>query len=123
MNGDIQATEVTATSDVRYKTAITPLDGALETVLQLRGVNYQWRQDEYPAMHFHPGIQIGMIAQEVEAVVPELVSTGQDGYKSLNYNKLPALLVEAIKAQQARFEAQDERIRQLEDLVDRLLEQ
>lgn len=87
-------------SDKRLKRNIEPLDDSLNKVLELRGVSYEWRSDEFPEMGFTEGTQIGLIAQEVETIIPELVSTKDNGYKALSYEKLGAVLVEAIKEQQ-----------------------
>ena len=73
-------------------------------MLQLRGVDFEWNKDKFPERSFNEGVQIGFVAQEVESVLPELVYTADDGYKSLNYSNLTAVLVEAIKALQKRVE-------------------
>lgn len=100
VNGNILATgDVTAYSDIRVKENVEQLDGALAAVLQLRGVTYTkiGSQEE--------GRQLGLIAQEVERVVPEVVKTHQDGIKSLAYANLVALLIEAVKEQQQQIAA------------------
>ncbi|MBN1213746.1 MAG: tail fiber domain-containing protein [candidate division Zixibacteria bacterium] len=101
-------------SDQRWKKNIAPLDNALGSVRQLRGVSYEWRQDEFSDMNFPGGRQLGFIAQEVEAVVPEVVHTAEDGYKSIDYAKLIALLTEAVKTQQAQIDNLNARIAELE---------
>jgi len=63
----------------------------------LRGVNYKWRADDYPEMNFEDGVQLGVIAQEIEAVFPEVVQTDNAGYKSVEYSHLVPALIEAIK--------------------------
>ena len=80
-------------SDERLKDNIQVIDGALEKVSKLRGVEFDWNdnQDTYE------GHDIGVIAQDVEAVAPELVQTRDDGYKAVKYEKLTALLIEAVK--------------------------
>ena len=88
-------------SDVRFKTAVQTLSHALDRVLRLRGVTYQWK----PELHRDPRPQIGFIAQEVEAVLPELVSTDEQGFKSVAYANAVPVLVEAIKEQQQQLEA------------------
>jgi hypothetical protein len=79
-------------SDQRLKQNIQPLENSLAKVAQLRGVRFEWKDKAQDA-----GTQIGMIAQEVESVFPELVSTDSEGYKSLAYDKMTAVLIEAIK--------------------------
>ncbi len=84
-------------SDERWKKNIEPLVNSLEKVDQLQGVSYDWRIDEYPDQGFIEGKQIGLIAQDVEEVIPEIVHTNDEGYKSISYEKLTAVLVEALK--------------------------
>ena len=80
-------------SDERLKDNIQVIDGALEKVSQIKGVEFDWndKQDVYE------GHDIGVIAQDVEAVAPEIVETREDGYKAVKYEKLTALLIEAVK--------------------------
>jgi len=75
-------------------------DAQRYTLRELRGINFNWKDDAQ-----NTDIQIGLIAQEVEKVLPELVSTDSEGYKSIAYGKLTAVLVEAIKEQQRQIEA------------------
>ena len=85
------------TSDRRWKTNIEPINGALGTLEQLQPVNFDWRRDEFPNKHFPEGKQIGFIAQEVEKVLPNIVETDNEGYKSVSYQSVIPLLVEAVK--------------------------
>jgi len=95
VNGNITASgTVTATSDERLKTNIKTIDNALEKVLSIRGVEYD-RID----LEEH---QIGVIAQEIEKIIPEVVYG--DETKSVAYGNLVGLLIEAIKEQQERIE-------------------
>jgi len=83
------------------------VSAALETVRQLRGVTFNWREDsEHRIGKVPEKKQIGMIAQEVEAVVPDAVHTALDGYKGVNYQSLTGLFIEAIKDQQSQIEQQ-----------------
>ena len=97
-------------SDIRWKKNVQSLPNSLDMVTRLRGVNYEWRQDEFPEMNFPEGQRIGLIAQEVEKVIPELVNTAADGYKSVEYANLVAVLIEAIKEQQKQIEELERRI-------------
>jgi hypothetical protein len=81
----------THSSDARLKHDIKKLDGSLEKILKLRGVNYVLNTDPEKSK------QIGFIAQEVEPLFPEVVKTDKDGYKSMVYANLLAPLVEAFK--------------------------
>jgi hypothetical protein len=87
-------------SDQRLKQNIQPLENSLAKVEQLRGVSFEWKDKAQDA-----GTQVGMIAQEVETVLPELVSTDSEGYKSLAYDKMTAVLVEAVKELKAQNDA------------------
>jgi hypothetical protein len=62
-------------SDIRWKKNITGLDDNLNKIIQLKGIRYDWKKDEFPDQGFETGTQIGLIAQEVEKIFPELVRT------------------------------------------------
>jgi len=89
--------EITSCSDSHFKQNITPLQNSMENILKLQGVNYFWKTKEFPERNFNDKKQIGLIAQEVEKILPELVFTDKNGYKSVDYSKLTPILVEAIK--------------------------
>jgi hypothetical protein len=82
-------------SDARLKKDVRPLEGALETLLALRGVSYEYRDPE--AIHELPGRRIGFIAQEVEEVLPDWVDEGENGFKRLTIRGFEALAVEALR--------------------------
>ena len=104
-------------SDMRWKQNVSPISQALEKVAGLRGVHFQWRVNEFPDMAFEEGANIGFIAQEVEGVIPELVDTAKDGYKSVQYANMIPLLVEAIKELKQDNEALQEKLARLEAKV------
>jgi hypothetical protein len=110
--------ELRGTSDARYKKNIEPITEALETVLKLNGVTYDWRQDEFPNMGFNDLRQVGLIAQELEEVFPHVVRTNEEGYKSVTYANMVALLIEAIKDQQKVIDGQQEEITALKAMQD-----
>jgi hypothetical protein len=87
--GTLFATDFDSTSDERLKKNIKPIEGALDKVTKLVGVEFDWVNTDKKS--------IGVIAQQVEEVVPELVHTNSKGYKSVSYGNLAALLIEAIK--------------------------
>ncbi len=87
-------------SDVRRKRDITSFGSGLDTVLKLRGVRFRWNSDEDDTQP-----QVGVIAQEIEEHLPELVTEGPDGLKAVAYAGLVAPMIEAIKEQQAQIEA------------------
>ena len=102
-----------AGSDERWKQNITPLTGSLDKITQLNGVSFSWKTNEYPEHKFIDGTQVGLIAQEVEEVIPELVRTNDDGYKGISYEKLVPYLVEGMKEQQKMIEKLQEEIAEL----------
>jgi len=114
VNGDITAVSVTETSDARFKRNILPVIDATSRVRALQGVTFDWNQEDWPDRVFETGSQIGLIAQDVEVVVPEVVDVGDDGFYSVAYAKLVPLLIEAIKEQQAIIESQQDRLAALE---------
>jgi len=112
-NGDIIGTygNYHVSSDIRNKENIVTIPDALSKVLNLRGVNFTWKDGSDGGT-----LQMGMIAQEAELVVPEIVHTVDDAMKtkSIEYPFLTALLVEAIKDQQVEIEKLKVRIDALE---------
>jgi len=114
VNGEIKAPTITETSDERMKRDVAPIHDALLLVAGLQGVSFDWDREAWPDRNFGTGRQIGLIAQDVEQVVPEVVRHDDDGYYSLAYSKLVPLLIEAVKEQQALIVAQNERIAALE---------
>lgn len=104
--GGIKANSIEGPSDVRFKKNIKPLQNSLSKITSLNGYNYEWRNDEFPSKNFNKGIDIGLIAQEVEKVYPEVVFTANDEMqsKSIDYSKLVPALVESIKELKAEVE-------------------
>ena len=100
VNGRLKTNGINELSDKRYKKNIEVLTEALAKVEKLRGVSYDWKTEEFPNKNFEAKHQIGLIAQELELVFPELVNTDVEGYKSVDYSKLVAVLIEAVKEQQ-----------------------
>ena len=84
-------------SDIRYKKNIQPLQNSLSKVLLLNGVSYYFKKEEFKDKNFTNDKQVGLIAQEVEKIFPELVQTDAQGFKSIDYAKLTPVLVEAVK--------------------------
>ena len=108
--GDMTAAgNVTAYSDIRLKEEIEPLQGSLDKLLGLNGVSFRWK--DLPDVVGHPGQKdFGIIAQEVEQVFPEVIhespheSPEGDAYKTVAYDKLVPVLIEAIKELKAEIE-------------------
>lgn len=123
VNGTIKANNVSETSDIRLKRDVTPLNNSLQKVLKLRGVNYYWKSEEeiktvlgtHEKCQYPETKQVGVIAQEVEEVVPEVVATDAKGFKSVDYSKLVPVLIEAIKEQQNEIEELKKMVEELKN--------
>jgi len=89
-----------ALSDYRLKESVQTIQHALETIMHLRGVEFQWVDKS----KFDQKKHIGFIAQEVEPYLPEVVNKSSDGVYSLDYASITAILLEAIKQQQYQIE-------------------
>ena len=109
--GEIRATnEITAyfSSDARLKENVQVISNPIEIVNQIRGVRFDWTDEHIQKRGGEDGFfvrkhDIGVIAQEIEAVLPELVATRDDGYKAVKYEKIVPLLIEVVKAQQLQI--------------------
>ena len=100
VNGKMYATKFITSSDARLKTDIRPLNNALDTVLSLQGKQYRLIDEAVNQT------DIGLIAQDVEKVLPQIVTQSEDGYKAIDYQSLTAVLIEAMKEQQGQFTAE-----------------
>ena len=104
INGSINATgDITAyyTSDKRHKNNIQPITDALLKVSKLNGVTWEWNDDVHEVTKSTP--KTGLIAQEVQEVLPEVIKEREDGFLALDYSKMMGLMVEAIKEQQTQI--------------------
>ena len=105
VSGEIRAAgDVTAnySSDKRLKKNIKSISGALNKLSTINGVEFDWIEKE--GVHGNEGHDVGVIAQEIEKVLPEVVTTRDNGYKAVKYEKIIPLLVEAIKELQAEVQ-------------------
>jgi Chaperone of endosialidase len=118
VTGELRATnEITAyySSDINLKENIRIIEDPITLINQIRGVRFDWK-DEYiqkrggEDSYFVRKHDIGVIAQEVEKVLPEIVAERDDGTKAVKYEKLAALLIESIKEQQKLIENQQKQI-------------
>ncbi|RYE19686.1 MAG: hypothetical protein EOP51_19400 [Sphingobacteriales bacterium] len=100
-------------SDLRYKKNITPLQSSLQNILKINGVQYDWKQDEFPEQNFSDKKQLGFIAQDLEKIYPEMVFTDSKGYKSVDYARLTPVLVEAVKELSVKNDNQQAQIDEL----------
>ena len=87
-------------SDERLKDNVTLLSDPIDKISQIKGVNFVWNDESYDHLAGH---DIGVLAQDVEKVLPEVVATRDDGYKAVRYEKMVPLLIEAIKDQQQQI--------------------
>ncbi len=104
VNGNVKAIDFNTTSDQNLKTNIHTIENPLEKIAEIRGVNFDWKETQKPS--------VGVIAQEIEKVLPELVN--DSGTKTVNYNGLIGLLIEVVKEQQTQIESLNERLSKLE---------
>jgi hypothetical protein len=110
----------TCASDRRFKKDITPFGHVLTQLTALQPVHYSWRAADFPEQHFGPGRAYGLIAQDVEQTLPELVVTNDDGFKAVDYSKLPLLTIQAVKELKSENDALRQRVSELERLVNEL---
>jgi hypothetical protein len=97
VSGTIYATgNITANSDLTLKKNLAIIENPTDKLMQLNGYAYQWKSDD--------SHQYGVIAQEVEKILPYAVSTGTDGIKGVSYNQIIPVLIEAVKEQKAKIE-------------------
>lgn len=106
--GNIQAGAFFYSSDKNLKKNIAPLQDSLSKIQQLQGVSFNWKDNNQP--------NVGLIAQDVEKVYPELVSTNpKNGMKSVEYANLVSPLIEAVKAQQKEIDELKAEIKNLKE--------
>jgi trimeric autotransporter adhesin len=117
VSGDARVTTLTYSSDERLKRDIQSLEDPLTKILSIDGVSYLWRTDQYPDRNFSKNKQVGLIAQDVEKVYPELVTKDDKGFLGVNYSGLVAPVIAAFKqfVQEVRetFATQNKEIEQL----------
>ena len=101
-----------ASSDIRFKNNITPITNALDKLSKIGGYTFEWNE----ISHKETGKKdIGVVAQEVEDILPEIVDTRDNGYKAVDYSKLTALLIQSVKEQQVIIDNLKSRIETLEN--------
>jgi len=99
--GVLEAQDFNSLSDIRYKENVETIDGAVAKLQQLRGVEFDWKHS--------PGSSVGVIAQEVQEVYPQLVTEGEEKI-TVNYNGLVGLLIQAVKEQADEIAALKEKL-------------
>jgi hypothetical protein len=116
---NVSLIQPTAPSDLRLKESLKSLENMTGLLLKLYPKSYYFRKEFVNSNGFPSGLQYGLVAQEVEKVLPELVGVYRDNdlnvkYKSLNYSAFVPLLIQGFKEQQATIDAQNARITELE---------
>jgi hypothetical protein len=87
-----------STSDSRFKENVKPIKNALEKIESVGGYTFDWKSDpELVKLHGFTGHDVGVIAQEIESILPEVIRTRDNGYKAVKYEKIVALLIQAVK--------------------------
>lgn len=121
--GQAHATGFPVSSDMRFKTDIQPVQNALSKILRLNGVYFKWNRLHRETLKRSNTRtrQVGLIAQQVKEVLPEVVSEwadkGADDYLAVDYNRLVAVLIEAMKEQQEQFKSEYDTLRtQIQEL-------
>jgi hypothetical protein len=114
-------------SDLNLKTSVRKIEKPLEKVMKLEGVTFQWKEEspcsectKETYVKLERRTEMGLVAQDVEKVVPEVVRTTHDGKKALAYQNLVALLIESIKVQQGQLDNQAREINLLQAQVKEL---
>jgi len=90
-----------SSSDKRFKNNLKPIEKALEKIEEVGGYEFDWNE-QLKFEHGYEGHDIGVIAQEIEAIAPELVQTRENGYKAVKYDKIIPILIQAIKELSAK---------------------
>ena len=109
--------DVFAGSDVAFKEDIKPLEGAMDKISALQAFTYNYKTEEFPEKNFDSERQVGLIANEVEKVLPEVVRKDNNGMRHINYAALTPLLLEGIKSLSDRLDRQADEIAELKALI------
>ncbi len=118
--GSLWVNGTTYASDERFKQNITAIQAPLQKLMQINGVVYEMKAGEFSKNNFQKGRQIGLIAQNVEKVVPEAVSE-QNGYKGVDYAKLVPVLIEAIKELNRKQEQLENENKEMKIILQKIL--
>jgi len=110
VTGTITAQKVTELSDSRCKQEINDLSNSLDKIIGLQGVSFRWAENELNDANPSKDKQLGFLAQDVEKILPEVVTKDSNGRRSLAYTSIIPLLVEGIKTQQKDIQSQNKKI-------------
>ncbi|MBS3096775.1 tail fiber domain-containing protein [Candidatus Woesearchaeota archaeon] len=113
--GDAHATSFPTSSDARLKKNIAPVTNSLDKLKNVNGVYFEWNEKYKQLGRATNGKQIGIIAQDLEKEFPELVTTwGNESYRAVDYGRLTAVLLEAVKELDAENQELKQRVEDLE---------
>jgi hypothetical protein len=115
VRGTVLATAFDTTSDGRLKENVTPITGALDKLMQVEGVSFTWKREAINQTELPAGTHYGVVAQQVEKVLPEVVRNGDE--MAVAYTELVPVLIEAIKEQQRIIAEQQKSIAELRERV------
>lgn len=103
VNGAIESMANLFISDAIYKKNVKDIKNGLDLINSLNAKTYLWKQEDFPELNFDSKLQYGLIAQEVEKIIPDIVSTNLEGRKSINYVQIIPLLIQAVQQQQQQI--------------------
>jgi hypothetical protein len=102
------------------KEGFTPIPNALHNLLQLRGLYYFWKPEDFPGRHFSNDRQIGLIAQEVQPLFPEMITEDEEGFLWVDYSRFAPVIIEAIREQQLLIIKQESELNSLRQDLDEM---
>ena len=109
--GDVYTTGVWISSDGKLKKNVKTIESALDKIVRIDGVQYEFKRDEFEERNLPNGKHFGVVAQQLETVLPEAVKVDNDGIRSVAYTEIIPVLIEAIKAQQKEIELLKQKVR------------
>ncbi len=118
--GAAYATIVWQSSDLSLKENIAPIESSLQKLLNVKGVSFTWKQEGNEHRGFPGGKHNGVIAQDIQKVLPEVVQDGPDGEKAVSYTELIPILIEAMKEQHKIIEKQQSDMKTLTTAIEEI---
>jgi len=111
--------DVFAGSDIAFKENIRPLENVLESISNLSCITYDYNVQKYSKKDFPESRQVGVVAQEIKAIFPELVRNDSDGDLQVNYSQLSTVALQAVKELNNLLEKSNGRIEALEKEIEK----